>query len=136
MSILSRRISLRRRKSVSEQGILTACLIAPQAKEPADELVAKKKELDAQVEAKRKEAKEFEAKMRQLAGNVGNIVGKAVPVSATEVLALFLWSTQEFIVFRMTTKLFEHGSPLQNLTNLLRVPESCLIMKSCSVWTL
>ncbi len=56
-----------------------------QAKENADELVAKKKELDDLVIAKRAEAKEFEAKMRQKASTVGNIVGKDVPISLTEV---------------------------------------------------
>lgn len=56
-----------------------------QAKENADDLVAKKKEIDAQVEAKRKEARECEAKMRAIASTAGNIVGKAVPVSKTEV---------------------------------------------------
>ncbi|KAI0325504.1 serine-tRNA ligase [Cubamyces sp. BRFM 1775] len=50
----------------------------------ADELVAKKKGIDAQVVAKRAEAKELEAKMRQKASTVGNIVGKNVPVSLTE----------------------------------------------------
>ncbi|KAJ7637578.1 hypothetical protein DFH06DRAFT_1218541 [Mycena polygramma] len=54
------------------------------AKEPADDLVATKKELDAKVEAMRKEAKEFEVKMRQKASLVGNIVGKDVPISVTE----------------------------------------------------
>ncbi|KAF5348073.1 hypothetical protein D9758_010043 [Tetrapyrgos nigripes] len=54
------------------------------AKEPADDLVAKKKELDAQVEAQRKATKEFETKMRAKASTVGNIVGKNVPVSNTE----------------------------------------------------
>ncbi|THH28977.1 hypothetical protein EUX98_g5207 [Antrodiella citrinella] len=54
------------------------------AKENADELVAKKKDLDAKVIAKRQEAKEQEQKMRQRAGNVGNIVGKDAPVSLTE----------------------------------------------------
>ena len=58
---------------------------ALQAKENADELVAKKKDLDAQVAAKRAEAKELEATMRQRASTVGNIVGKGVPVSLTEV---------------------------------------------------
>lgn len=56
-----------------------------QAKESADELVVSKKEIDTQVEVKKKEAKDFEAKMRQKAGTVGNIVGKQVPVSLTEV---------------------------------------------------
>ena len=56
-----------------------------QAKENADELVAKKKELDAQVVAKRTEAKELEASMRQKASTAGNIVGKDAPVSLTEV---------------------------------------------------
>jgi len=55
-----------------------------QAKENADELVAKKKELDAQVIAKRAESKEFAQKMRQKASTVGNIVGKGVPVSMNE----------------------------------------------------
>ena len=48
-------------------------------------MVAKKKGIDAQVAAKRAEAKELEAKMRQKASTVGNIVGKNVPVSLTEV---------------------------------------------------
>jgi seryl-tRNA synthetase len=56
-----------------------------QAKENADDLVASKKELDAQVEANRKKTKEFEVKMRQLTATVGNVVGKDVPVSQTEV---------------------------------------------------
>ena len=56
-----------------------------QAKQPADDLVAAKKEIDAQVEEKKKEAREFEIKMRQKASTVGNIVGKNVPVSLTEV---------------------------------------------------
>ena len=56
-----------------------------QAKENADDLVASKKELDAQVEANRKKTKEFEVTMRQRTSTVGNIVGKDVPVSQTEV---------------------------------------------------
>lgn len=56
-----------------------------QAKQLADDLVAAKKEIDAQVEEKKKEAREFEIKMRQKASTVGNIVGKDVPVSLTEV---------------------------------------------------
>jgi seryl-tRNA synthetase len=63
-----------------------------QAKEPADDLVAAKKEIDDQVEAKKKEAKEFEAKMRQKASTVGNIVGKNVPVSLTEVSDTVCWT--------------------------------------------
>lgn len=55
-----------------------------QAKESADDLVAAKKEIDAQVEAKKKEAKEYEIRMRNKAGTVGNIVGKNAPVSLTE----------------------------------------------------
>jgi seryl-tRNA synthetase len=59
-----------------------------QAKQPADDLVATKKEIDAQVEEKKKEAKEFEIRMRQKASTVGNIVGKNAPVSQTEVNSL------------------------------------------------
>ena len=47
--------------------------------------MASKKELDAEVEANRKRAKEFEVMMRQKTSTVGNIVGKDVPVSQTEV---------------------------------------------------
>ena len=69
-----------------------------QAKEPADDLVAAKKEIDAQVENKKKEAKEFEIKMRQKASMVGNIVGKDAPVSLTEVSDLphriLVWKIQ------------------------------------------
>ncbi|KAE9405033.1 seryl-tRNA synthetase [Gymnopus androsaceus JB14] len=54
------------------------------AKESADDLVAKKKDLDAQVEAKRKETKDYEALMRKKASGVGNIVGPKVPISNTE----------------------------------------------------
>ncbi|KAG8216024.1 serine-tRNA ligase [Butyriboletus roseoflavus] len=54
------------------------------AKEPADDLVAQKKVLDAEVEAKRKETREYELLMRQKASNVGNLVAKDVPVSLTE----------------------------------------------------
>ncbi|KAF8647341.1 hypothetical protein AX16_006803 [Volvariella volvacea WC 439] len=54
------------------------------AKEAADDLVAEKKDIDAQVEVKKKEAKEFEVKMRAKAATVGNIVGQHVPTSLTE----------------------------------------------------
>jgi len=40
------------------------------------------------VEAKKKEAKEFEIKMRTKASTVGNIVAKDVPASLTEVRPL------------------------------------------------
>lgn len=62
-----------------------------QAKEPADDLVAQKKSLDAQVEAKRKETREYETLMRQKASNVGNIVAKDVPVSLTEARVFLAW---------------------------------------------
>ena len=59
-----------------------------QAKENADDLLAEKKAIDAQVDAKRKEAREAELAMRQKAGTIGNIVNKGVPVSQTEVYAI------------------------------------------------
>jgi seryl-tRNA synthetase len=58
---------------------------ASQAKENADDLLAEKKAIDAQVDAKRKEARDAELAMRQKAGTIGNIVKKGVPVSQTEV---------------------------------------------------
>jgi len=54
------------------------------AKENADCLLAEKRAIDAQVDAKRKEAREAELAMRQKAGTIGNIVNKGVPVSQTE----------------------------------------------------
>lgn len=56
-----------------------------QAKENADDLLAEKKAIDTQVDAKRKEVREAELAMRQKAGTIGNIVNKDVPVSQTEV---------------------------------------------------
>ena len=56
-----------------------------QAKENADELVAKKKELDALKEQRLKDTKDYEVLMRQKASTVGNIVGPGAPVSLTEV---------------------------------------------------
>jgi seryl-tRNA synthetase len=60
-------------------------IFSEQAKQPADDLVTSKKEIDAQVEAKKKEAKDFETLMRQKTSTIGNLVGKNVPVSLTEV---------------------------------------------------
>jgi seryl-tRNA synthetase len=50
--------------------------------------VAQKREIDSQVEAQKKATKEFEVTMRQKASTVGNIVGKDVPVSLTEVCSI------------------------------------------------
>jgi len=54
------------------------------AKENADELVANKKTLDAQLEAMKKATKEYEQEMRKKASTVGNIIAKDVPISQTE----------------------------------------------------
>ncbi|KAF8065167.1 hypothetical protein FPV67DRAFT_1501628, partial [Lyophyllum atratum] len=53
-------------------------------KESAEDLVAAKKVIDAEVEAKKKESKEFEILMRKKAGTIGNIVGPNAPISLTE----------------------------------------------------
>ncbi|KAI0052369.1 serine-tRNA ligase [Auriscalpium vulgare] len=58
--------------------------VKKKAKEDADDLLAEKKAIDLQVEAKRKESREFEQTMRRKASTVGNIVNKTVPVSLTE----------------------------------------------------
>jgi len=63
------------------------------AKQPADELVASKKELDAKKEKSQKDAREHEALMRAKAATIGNIVGKNVPVSLTEVCYEFIMSS-------------------------------------------
>ena len=44
-----------------------------------------KKELDQKVAAKKQESKDFEILLKKKARGVGNIVGKNVPVSQTEV---------------------------------------------------
>ncbi|KAI9513447.1 serine-tRNA ligase [Russula earlei] len=54
------------------------------AKENADDLLAEKRVIDTQVDAKRKEARDAELAMRQKAGTIGNIVNNGVPVSQTE----------------------------------------------------
>jgi hypothetical protein len=48
-----------------------------------------KRTIDAQVDAKRKEARDAELAMRQKASTIGNIVNKGVPVSQTEVWQSF-----------------------------------------------
>jgi hypothetical protein len=75
----------RQKKGIIIFAILISSSHSFQAKENADDLVAKKKEIDAQAEAKRKQAKEHEVALRVRASTVGNIVGKDVPVSNTEV---------------------------------------------------
>ena len=55
------------------------------AKEKPGELLAKKKELSDLKEKRLKDSKAHEIAMRQKACLVGNIVGKNVPVSMTEV---------------------------------------------------
>jgi seryl-tRNA synthetase len=75
---------------VSQDNLKRILNLISQAKEPADDLVVVKKEIDTQVEEKKKEAKEFEIKMRQKASTIGNIVGKDAPVSLTEVSGLQL----------------------------------------------
>lgn len=93
--------------------------------------MARKKELDAQVEAKRKETKEFEIKMRQKAGTVGNIVGKSVPVSQTEVSPSFLCTPTEIVenFSRTITLRSEHGILQGRPTNHLPRLASCRITK-------
>jgi seryl-tRNA synthetase len=81
-------------------------LIRSQAKENADDLLVEKKAIDAQIDAKRKEAREAEQAMRQKAGTIGNIVNKGVPVSQTEVRYLpfpHIFHTLTTFLFRMTT---------------------------------
>ncbi|CAL1709891.1 unnamed protein product [Somion occarium] len=88
------------------------------AKENADELVAKKKEIDAQVAAKRAESKELEAKMRQKASTVGNLVGKNVPVSLTEDdnVTVRTWHPEgDSIVVEKRTDILPHHEALLRL---------------------
>ena len=62
-----------------------------QAKQPADDLVASKKELDEEQAKMKIRSKEAEEHMRAKASTVGNLVAKDVPVSLTEVsIWLFL----------------------------------------------
>lgn len=101
-----------------------------QAKEPADDLVSKKKEIDAKVEAKVKEAKEFEAKMRLKACGVGNLVGKNVPVSVTEVKNTSpIIQYEGLINYRTRTPFSGHGTPKANLESRLFERESLRITK-------
>ena len=107
---------------------------AGQAKENADELVAQKKDLDAKVAAKRAEAKEMEASMRQKASTVGNIVGKDVPVSLTEVRLRLLACAIAAVLMggsRTTTRRSGHG--IRSRRRWRSGQTSCPIMKCCSV---
>jgi seryl-tRNA synthetase len=61
-----------------------------QVKQPADDLVASKKELDEEQVKLKQKSRDAEENMRVKASTVGNIVAKDVPVSLTEVCILFL----------------------------------------------
>lgn len=54
------------------------------AKESADELMEKKKDMDKQILEYRPKVNEAEAIMRREAGKIGNIVGDKVPISMNE----------------------------------------------------
>ena len=85
-----------------------------QAKENADDLLAEKRAIDAQVDAKRKEARDAELAMRQKAGAIGNIVNKGVPVSQTEACYPYFPHTSPTLttfLSRMTTPRSGHGIP-------------------------
>lgn len=56
-----------------------------QAKQPADDLVAAKKQLDDEQAKLKQRSKDAEEIMRVKASTVGNLVAKDVPVSLTEV---------------------------------------------------
>lgn len=64
--------------------------VVSQAKENADDLLAEKVKLDAQVAEMEKSVAEEERLMRAKATTIGNLVGKDVPVSQTEVRGLSL----------------------------------------------
>lgn len=106
-----------------------------QANENADDLVAKKKEIDAQVEEKRKEAKEYGVAVRAKASTAGNIVGKAVPVSTTEVSHPPPHSQNPNLSEphpRTITRSFELGTLTVQMPPLRKSPESSPTMKSSS----
>jgi seryl-tRNA synthetase len=60
------------------------------AKESADELMAKKVEMDKRLAEMKPQVAAAEAKMRAKAGEIGNIVGDKVPISQTEVSVNFI----------------------------------------------
>lgn len=76
-----------------------------QAKQPADDLVASKKELDEEQAKLKIASKEAEDRMRAKAGTIGNLVAKDVPVSMTEVRDTMLNIVNPTQDDRMTTKL-------------------------------
>jgi seryl-tRNA synthetase len=88
------------------------------AKESAEDLIAAKKEIDAQIEAKKKAAKDFQALMRQKASKVGNIVAKTVPVSMTEDhnATLKIWDPRGYLEApRITVGILSHDEVLLRL---------------------
>jgi seryl-tRNA synthetase len=103
-----------------------------QAKESAEDLVAAKKVIDAEVEAKKKEAKEFEIKMRQKASTIGNIVGPNAPVSLTEVSRSYAEKVASSYRYSRTTMLqCGHGILQERPTSHQRGQIFCPITKFC-----
>ena len=83
---LQKQIGLKKKARVFVTITAIALIDLSQAKENADDLLTEKKAIDAQVDAKRKDARDAELAMRQKASTIGNIVNKGVPVSQTEVI--------------------------------------------------
>jgi len=54
------------------------------AKESVDDILEQKKEVGVKIDDLKRRSKETEQRMRAKAANIGNIVGKSVPVSQTE----------------------------------------------------
>ena len=96
--------------------------------------MARKKELDDLREQKLREAKDYEAKMRAKASTIGNIVGKGVPVSMTEVgmhnsNAIFLCVVLRFPSIRTIMLLYELGIPMDQMHKSSSGQISCPIMR-------
>ena len=106
-----------------------------QAKENADDLLTEKKAIDAQVDAKRKDARDAELAMRQKASTIGNIVNKGVPVSQTEVIlvipAQFPLILMRLYLSRMTTLRSGHGIQTGLTAKWKRRRISWHTMRSC-----
>jgi seryl-tRNA synthetase len=64
------------------------------AKEPADDLIAEKTQLDEEKSRIEKIAFDAREVLLATAASVGNLVGKDVPVSLTEVITFLLHSTR------------------------------------------
>jgi hypothetical protein len=93
-----------------------------QAKENADDLLAQKKDLDAEAAALKEKEIAAEAELRKKANRIGNLVHDSVPVSDDEVRSFFLCLRITLLFFFSHLGVFERQTTAKKSSGILTDP--------------